>query len=749
MNGAASLATVLLLLLCGQAFADYKDVTFGGRRLQQRPRPTFGGRVQSRPSPEGGSPDDWEVVASASVRGLVPRVFDRIETPRDALIFAFEELIFSSSTSGEDTTLTLNSGQSMVITHLDTGFTRPGLFHLFRVKSVTDGILMADGQSIDISGSQFFIQLTGISTTDIEVGWLFVVNPASARDGISVFFSGLVEEMVDRFKAVFIGSDCVTAGPLSVVRDISGVCNNVENTFGAVNTPLARVTGIDFGDGSSSFGGSDISARRISNIVFSEDSSSDDGSNKQGVTDIFVFFGQFIDHDIGLSPFGSFAIPNQPLFSTSFEEFFDEVPIEVPEDDPDFPGGSELAFERAVFVRKDNAEVLPRQIVNQLTSYLDLSMVYGSTQSRSIALRAMKDGLLLTSAGNFLPFNGVPDGVPIALENAPDASSRFHVGGDIRANENANLLALHTIWLREHNKVAGELKDLFGDRFDDEQLFQFARAICIAEFQSILYTEWLPLLLGSDAPSAGGFSYNAGIDASADAFFTTVSFRFGHSMINGKQWRVDSGSTTPSSVANLRDLFFNPEAVRPGNIDSWIRGMTWHEARELDEKVIDDLRTFLFTEDGGPNMDLIALNIQRARDHGVPTYNKARGAFGLPRHSSFSAISSNAETAANLEEAYEGDVDAVDAFAGGLAEDKPEGRMFGDLFHESLKDQFRRLRDGDRYFYKGLEFDFELVEAYPRITTILNDGVKFIDVIARNSGVTKGDLQGRSSVFQL
>lgn len=745
-----TLSCAILVLLCGHAFAEFSEVSFGGRKLNQRriPRRT-GGRTQQRPSPQGGTPDDWEVVRKGAVRGSVVRVFERIEDPKDALVFAFEDLIFSSSTVGSDTTLTLNSDERMVIEHLDTGITRPGLFHLFRIKSHTDGILRADGQSIDISGSQFFIQLTGISTTDVEVGWLTSVNPASAREGIEGFFGGIVEEMVDRFKAVFIGDDCVELGPNSVVRDITGVCNNVENTFGAVNVKLARVTGADFGDGSSSFGGSDISAREISNIVAREVGDAG-ASNKRGATDLFVFFGQFIDHDIGISPIGAFATSDQPLFTASFEKFFDEVPIEIPSDDPDFTGKSELPFERAVFVRRDNQEVLPREIVNQITSFLDLSQVYGSTPSRVNALRAGFDGLLATSGSEFLPFNGRSGsgGVGIALENAPDASTRFHVGGDIRANENVNLLALHTIFLREHNKVARELKAAFPD-FSDEELFQFARAICIAEYQSIVYNEWLPVLLGSDTPSASGFSYSPAIDASADAFFTTASFRFGHSMVNGELWRVEAGQTTPSGTANLRDLFFNPEALSAGNIAAWTRGMMWHEAREPDEKVIDDLRSFLFTEDGGPSMDLVALNIQRARDMGVPTYVKARSAFGLPSIGSISGISDNPETVEHIEEAYNGDINAVDAFIGGLAETKPDGQMFGPLFHESLKEQFRRLRDGDRYFYTGLTFDLDLEEGYPRLNSILNGGVKMIDIITRNTDVTSGDLGGRDSAFRL
>lgn len=58
-------------------------------------------------------------------------------------------------------------------------------------------------------------------------------------------------------------------------------------------------------------------------------------------------------------------------------------------------------------------------------------------------------------------------------------------------------------------------------------------------------------------------------------------------------------------------------------------------------------------------------------------------------------------------------------------------------------------RDGDRLFYKGLSFDQDLLTAYPRLMDILADNVKLIDVIERNTGVTKSDIGGRASVFQL
>lgn len=741
------LACAILALACAAGATAHTQVpkVAHARALNQRR-----GRTPRRPPPEGGSPDDWEFVKEAAVQGLVPDVFARIEDPRDALVFAFGELIFESIRESDTRTkLVLNSAEELVIENTDTGIVRPGLFHVFKIVSNTDGILVTGDQSISVAGSQFFILLKGVSSSTVEIGWLGSVSPEFLRPVVTSAFEGIIQELVDRFKSEFRGGDCVQFGLESVFRDISGVCNNVDNTFGQVNAPLSRVIPESFGDGQSSFGGSDINPREISNIVAAEASNEDDGSNPLGLTDMFVIFGQFVDHDIGISPVGSFANSDQPLFTASFEKFLDEVPIEVPDGDPFFDGvKEELPFERAVFVRRDNAEVLPRQIVNQNTAFLDLSQVYGSTALRMRVLRSFKDGKLKTSGPNFLPFNGnVDGGVGIAIENAPNASSRFFVAGDIRPQENVLLLVLHVIWLREHNKIADELKAAFGDEFNDEDLFQLARAIAIAEWQSILYTEWLPLLIGGPLP--GSFSYNPSIDAGASAFFTTVSFRFGHSMINPQVWLVDPGSQTPSGTINMRDNFFQPEILTASNHDSFVRGMAWHEARNPDEKVIDDLRSFLYRGTSTPDQDLVALNIQRARDLGVATYNEARRGFNLNAFESISDISDDPTTVGNLEEAYKGDVDSIDAFIGGLAEKKPSGQLFGDLFTESFKEQFTRMRDGDRFFYTSLRFDLDVIAGYPRINDILQNKVKLIDIIERNTDVSRSDFGGRSTLFQL
>ena len=285
----------------------------------------------------------------------------------------------------------------------------------------------------------------------------------------------------------------------------------------------------------------------------------------------------------------------------------------------------------------------------------------------------------------------------------------------------------------------------------DEELFQYARDICVAEYQSIVFNEWLTILLGKGVVSAEAYAYDPELSSSLDVFFTTASFRFGHSMVNNVLWLKNSRGYV--SKSKLEQTFFNPSGVNAQTFADYLFGAASHEAREIDTKVVDSLRSQLFSGDGIPTHDLVSLNIQRGRDHGLPSYTAARAAFGLPPLYSCDQISSSEEIRKKLRKAYYNDISKVDAFIGGLAEDKRRGSLLGDLFHRSISDQFRRLRDGDRFFYKSSPFPSALFTLYPRLHDIANDRVTLADILHRNTDITERVLaaygDGPRSLFQL
>ena len=132
--------------------------------------------------------------------------------------------------------------------------------------------------------------------------------------------------------------------------------------------------------------------------------------------------------------------------------------------------------------------------------------------------------------------------------SGPLLSTQLYAAGDVRANENTELTSLTTLFVRNHNAIATELAQenpaLFGfTSWTDENLYQEARKINIAEYQNIIYTQYLPALLGPDAPTYTG--YNSTVNPSIATEFSTVAFRFGHSMLN------NTVRATPTTVPPL------------------------------------------------------------------------------------------------------------------------------------------------------------------------------------------------------
>ena len=494
-------------------------------------------------------------------------------------------------------------------------------------------------------------------------------------------------------------------------RSISGWGNNYHRpTLGMADTPLLRRAGVSLTYGMSARpDGALPEPRVISNLLSDQPGPI---PNSARATDMLWQWGQFLDHDLSFTPEASPA---------------ERLSLRVPAGDPVFDrfgtGQRIMNFNRSRFdAASGTGPDNPRAQVNEITAFIDASNVYGSDIGRSRALRSNDDsGRLETSAdGQFLPYN--LDG----LDNDGGNQRRdLFVAGDIRANEQVGLTALHTLFLREHNRladlIAGANPDLTG-----QEVFELARKIVGAQMQVITYNEFLPLLLGRDAigPYEG---YDSTIDPSIANEFSAAAYRVGHTMLSANLLRIDAaGAELPLSLARA---FFNPAMIRDEGISGLLRGLARQQAQEVDALLIDEDRNLLFGPPDSPGRDLAALNIQRGRDHGIPGYNAVRSAYGLPPARSFADVASDPDVQEALRLAY-GDIDQLELWTGGLAEDHVPGAMVGETFRVIITEQFRRLRDGDRYWFER--------DPYFVATPALLDELRATtlgDIIRRNTGI--------------
>lgn len=529
---------------------------------------------------------------------------------------------------------------------------------------------------------------------------------------------------------------------LNPFRAIDGSYNNLLiPTAGMAGEPYSRLSAPEFADLLNYPRGSSValnpnplvlmqsdlpSAREISNVL---------SRNPAGVESAARLsswnwqWGQFIDHDFGLTGGPGADDPR---------EFF---PIAIPPGDPDFDpfnsGTQIIPFGRSG-VSAGSGVASARDNPNVITSALDGSNVYGSDDLRALNLRSFTGGKLRTQPG--------PDGELPAFNlygrgNANDLglpSEDLLLAGDVRANEQCALTAAHALFVREHNRLAEEIatNDFAGadltDPNVDTEIYQRARKFVGAYIQNITYAEFLPSMLGSGAlpPYVG---YNGNEAAVVSQEFANGAYRVGHSMVTAELLRVDGGGD-PIAAGHLalRDAFFNPPEVTGIGIDPYLGGLARQVQQEVDRVVIEDVRSFLFGPPGAGGLDLAALNIQRGRDHGIASYNEVRTQYGLNAITSFGEISSDPVAVNGFDSLYAGDLGAIDLWIAGISEDHFPGSQLGETFHAIWVEQFRNLRDGDRFW-----FEIDPFFTSEEISEI--KGTTLADIIRRNSAAQVQD----------
>ena len=498
-------------------------------------------------------------------------------------------------------------------------------------------------------------------------------------------------------------------------RTIDGTCNNLlRPLIGASNTQFRRVLPAQYEDGILVPVGHDQqvngdpfeppwpSARTVSQTVVRNLSRS-----SRVLTHIFMLWGQFVDHDLDL--FAEFQTTECEESCDLEETCLFCFPIKVSRRDRTFGlstsnRGQCLPITRSVGVcmRPLNSTFeMARQQINQLTHYQDASNVYGSTKEVADSLRLFVGGLLRQGGRTDSLKGNLPVGSELSDSNAP-----FFVAGDVRANEHVALTVMHTIWLREHNRIVRELAEL-NPCWDDERLYQEGRKIVGALMQVITYKEFLPLLLGESGFNIfiGDYpGYSSDVNASIPNAFATAAFRFGHSLINPTFARLDN-ENKPLSIGplGLREAFFNPlQYYVSGGTDPLLRGLLQDRSREVDEFVNRVLTTQLFADsDKSLGQDLAARNIQRGREHAIPSYRDYQkycyNMFGVS--SEFTTLT----TELRLRKFYgnRGFRDGIDLWVGGLSEKRMEGSNLGPTLSCIIGKTFADLRDGDRFYWEN------------------------------------------------
>lgn len=475
-------------------------------------------------------------------------------------------------------------------------------------------------------------------------------------------------------------------------RSVDGSGNNRRNSdWGSSHQPVNKLLTPDRAREPGGSTEAELpSPRAISNVVSDQPENTE---NRKGLSDMFWVWGQFLDHDITL-------IEGHGENGTA--------DIAVPKDDPYFdPDGTGTATIH--FTRSDTVTVKGQQTqINDITAFIDGSNVYGSDQEAADALRSFDGGRLKVSDNNLLPTGD--DGQYLA--------------GDIRANENVALTSMHTLWVREHNRIADQLSEKH-PRWGDEKIYQEARQQVVAQIQAITYNEFLPNLLGEDALSDYE-GYDRRQDPQMTSAFSTAAYRFGHTMLSPNLLRLDeAGNEIPQGNLALREAFFRPDKVAESGIDSILRGAASQTAQAVDTQVVDDVRNFLFGQPGAGGFDLVSLNIQRGRDHALPGYNDAREELGLSRIESFDDPVWKDGVGEKLAQIYDSP-DDVDLWVAGLAEKHVGDSLLGETSTRILTIQFEALRNGDRFWYENQYSGRELRK--------LNK-LTLADVIKRNTDI--------------
>ncbi|XP_016960961.2 uncharacterized protein LOC108031765 [Drosophila biarmipes] len=496
-------------------------------------------------------------------------------------------------------------------------------------------------------------------------------------------------------------------------RTHDGTCNNKRRPrWGAAQMPFNRFLPPEYGDGvdtvrSSADGSTLSSSRFVSLLVHGA------REGEAPLTLMIAQWGQMLDHDMT-----STAQPrsiNGSIPSCCGGKDFHPAcfPIKVPLDDPWLAPLKVrcLEFLRSAPAQRRDCVLSWREQTNQVTSYIDASPIYSNSAKSSDNARVFRHGLLVYGRG---------DPAEDVCQRGAMATKCIR-SGDGRSGEQPGLLAMHHVWVGEHNRIALELSEL-NPHWSDEKVYQETRRIVGAMFQHITFREFLPVILGREVaklfdlelmPSGYYERYSSKVNPTVANAFAAAAFRFGHSLVQNSYTRCDRHHNVINNNVSLHEEFQRGDIGSAGSLHRLLRGLASQRALKRDEFITPELTNHLFQTPGFPfGLDLAAINIQRGRDHGIAPYSAWRVPCGLSPILSWDDFANvvGPESAKRIGHAYRS-VHDIDLFVGGIAERPVVGGLVGPTFACIIAQQFSNARRGDRFWYENGGFESSFTPA--------------------------------------
>ncbi|XP_066582372.1 peroxidasin-like [Prorops nasuta] len=488
-------------------------------------------------------------------------------------------------------------------------------------------------------------------------------------------------------------------------RTHTGRCNNaLHPTWGSALEAYTRMLSPEYEDGVSMPKLALPSAREVTTRVHSG------GLDLRHpyLMALTALFGEFLAHDLSHTP--KMELPDGGRLKccdVEYEHFHPEC----------FPIQADNAIGCMEYTRSaphpgsivQGCKLGPRQQINQATSYLDLSPIYGSSEEVSTSLRSGSGGAFGTQRRNLPMASSKSNSCRISSKAFP-----CFLSGDSRINENPGLTLVHILLMREHNRVASQLEQL-NPHWDDETLYQEARRIVIAEMQHITFNEYLPVTLGEAAldkynlrPTTLGYftGYDSRVDATISNAAASAGLFFVAALTPKTLDLVDSRSSHKSGERSLLSAFYAPqEFYEAGAIDRLIAGATAGHSRKPVPPALSEILLDRYFHDGKSKdvaVDYAAQIIQQGRDHGLPAYARWREFCDLSPVRDFDDLRNtmSKESIDKLRLTYK-KVDEIDLVTGAISEEPSSGSVLGPTFQCLLGRTFRNVRIGDRYWYEN------------------------------------------------